>query len=639
MHDLKLYQGIHFQDHERDRPNFVFSSDIPQKAKLIAVRCVREDWLGGEEVILNDTSFVINVELNTLLSRNRDLRPSSFVKESSIFLAKVTQTKKPEPQKRHHPIISIDGNVHRTTFAFDPNEVFIANLTLTITKLKIQRWCPLIIEFDNDANYKLLSSSDQSLVDQLQAYASNRISHELEKRIRGPGPGKSILKRDYDEKYYLDSNESCSLTSEDTLNCSQEKSSNRVWFEDDFSDYLDSDASFVLDVSPPGEVMRLATKNLSRPITEQQTKSFITDMCNLRHNDKENYMETNDIKNEHVDQNNGISEEESTKVGTILKSVNYDDFFEVPEDKEVDVLDSLDTTTIFEEDTPFESLQSVNLVIHETHLRKNASTLSLKDFMEDNEAIEYNGPIVNDDSKEKDDYGYIAKDEDFARNRDSSKSEVEDVHDKGLKSKQNASQLQDGFIPKEKNQLQLENSTSSLERNVIAKLIDPEPRTPTLADESENRNGSEDNSIPGRIEGLDNVPIPPMQLNNCESSMGDDEPFIPSPGKRMYYNNSPTKPDLAPSSSSSSRVAGSIALFSVEHQNGMDFAFKSSNVPSFIKEDKKFRFIKVGKVQTYVHLFEEQGQQQPKLADTSRTNSRVNSRAGSPKVSVTVIDE
>lgn len=61
----------------------------------------------------------------------------------------------------------------------------------------------------------------------------------------------------------------------------------------------------------------------------------------------------------------------------------------------------------------------------------------------------------------------------------------------------------------------------------------------------------------------------------------------------------------------------SYAMISSDDNLGLEFAFRdnSETVPSFIKEDKKFKFIKVGKVQKFVHLFEEQ-------KDTSRSSSR-----------------
>lgn len=76
------------------------------------------------------------------------------------------------------------------------------------------------------------------------------------------------------------------------------------------------------------------------------------------------------------------------------------------------------------------------------------------------------------------------------------------------------------------------------------------------------------------------------------------------------------------------RKKSSFAFVSNDDNSGLEFAFrdKSEAVPSFIKEDKKFKFIKVGKVQKFVSLFEEQMDKEP----ASNAASRNNTRPGSP---------
>ena len=66
-------------------------------------------------------------------------------------------------------------------------------------------------------------------------------------------------------------------------------------------------------------------------------------------------------------------------------------------------------------------------------------------------------------------------------------------------------------------------------------------------------------------------------------------------------------------------------MISTDENYGLEYAFrdKSPTVPSYIKQDKKFKFIKVGKVQKFVNLFEEQ-------APASTPTSRFTSRTGSP---------
>ncbi|EAZ63765.2 transactivator protein [Scheffersomyces stipitis CBS 6054] len=75
----------------------------------------------------------------------------------------------------------------------------------------------------------------------------------------------------------------------------------------------------------------------------------------------------------------------------------------------------------------------------------------------------------------------------------------------------------------------------------------------------------------------------------------------------------------------------SFSLVNYEENHGLEYAFKakSQSVPNYIREDKKFKFIKVGKVQKFVHLFEEKtGSNTPKVTPKS---SKASTRASSPE--------
>lgn len=80
------------------------------------------------------------------------------------------------------------------------------------------------------------------------------------------------------------------------------------------------------------------------------------------------------------------------------------------------------------------------------------------------------------------------------------------------------------------------------------------------------------------------------------------------------------------------RKKSSFAYISSDDNSGLQFAFRdtSEDVPSFIKENKKFKFIKVGKVQKFVSLFEEQMDKDGSAASGNNVGSRVSTRPGSP---------
>ncbi|OBA17999.1 hypothetical protein METBIDRAFT_13913 [Metschnikowia bicuspidata var. bicuspidata NRRL YB-4993] len=74
------------------------------------------------------------------------------------------------------------------------------------------------------------------------------------------------------------------------------------------------------------------------------------------------------------------------------------------------------------------------------------------------------------------------------------------------------------------------------------------------------------------------------------------------------------------------RKKASISFIDHDESLGLQFAFRdsSSSVPEYIKENKKFKFIKVGKVQKFVNMFEEHKE------IASNPLSRVGTRPGSP---------
>ncbi|CAI5757666.1 unnamed protein product [Candida verbasci] len=83
----------------------------------------------------------------------------------------------------------------------------------------------------------------------------------------------------------------------------------------------------------------------------------------------------------------------------------------------------------------------------------------------------------------------------------------------------------------------------------------------------------------------------------------------------------------------------SISMVNSDEKFGLEYAFNSSSdVPSYIKDDKKFKFIKVGKVQKFVNLFEEKKENDSNSNSqfTSRKTSRVGSRIPSRSTSPTI---
>lgn len=140
-------------------------------------------------------------------------------------------------------------------------------------------------------------------------------------------------------------------------------------------------------------------------------------------------------------------------------------------------------------------------------------------------------------------------------------------------------------------------------------LVEPQPRTPTrrlTVLRSPHGSRIESDYLSPRSVSVP-TELSPRQAESAPSLM-----------KRTSM--STLQPSLKKKSSTSS-----FTMVSSDENHGLEYAFrdKSPTVPTYIKRDKKFKFIKVGKVQKFVNLFEEQ-------MPGSESSTRNNSRPGSP---------
>lgn len=142
-------------------------------------------------------------------------------------------------------------------------------------------------------------------------------------------------------------------------------------------------------------------------------------------------------------------------------------------------------------------------------------------------------------------------------------------------------------------------------------LVEPQPRTPTRPI------------------------VPPAEFkleNEFESPRSASVPTELSPirpGKAPSLIKHTSMSTLQPSLKKKSS-ASSFTMISHDESHGLEYAFrdKSPTVPTYIKRDKKFKFIKVGKVQRFVNLFEEQ---MPESESSTRNNTRPGSPLKGPK--------
>lgn len=176
-------------NHDLNKPNFIFSSDIPKKVKSI-VNSYFQSKHPKESIIdfTNETIEVtVNVELNTLLLRNSGIKPSDLMKENLIFLAK-SKTSTPSP-KPFGPLVfqyssNLPPNLHHI-YKFASEEVFIVSLTLKLIDfiINLDNLNDHRIDFLKDENYGLLVLCDLQLVEQLETYITGKFVVELTEHL------------------------------------------------------------------------------------------------------------------------------------------------------------------------------------------------------------------------------------------------------------------------------------------------------------------------------------------------------------------------------------------------------------------------------------------------------------------------
>lgn len=194
---------------------------------------------GGADLALYESIlFTVNVELNTLLSRNKNLRPSDLIKDNLVFLAKSAEA------SAVNRILINDDKLAINPKTFINNEVFIVTLTLKVLNFTV---APAVsIEFLKDENYGILVLCDYNFILRIEQYIVKLFTNIIDMNLQ-------------QDTHEINLSQDISGT-ETTLEIS----------EHELSDYSDDDT--------------LIHERIKQPIPEED---FIGDMNNLRHNDGE----------------------------------------------------------------------------------------------------------------------------------------------------------------------------------------------------------------------------------------------------------------------------------------------------------------------------------------------------------------
>lgn len=156
-----------------DKPNFIYSSDIGENVQLLAARYALIGGHSKDVVDLADygdelTELRINIELNSLLTRNKRLRASDLLKENLIYLART------HDEANSYKKIPLDRLcIQPQTLC--ANDIFVVSITLKILDFIVRRNGNLVIltlDFFKDENYGILVLCDHTLIRRIENYIS-----------------------------------------------------------------------------------------------------------------------------------------------------------------------------------------------------------------------------------------------------------------------------------------------------------------------------------------------------------------------------------------------------------------------------------------------------------------------------------
>lgn len=535
----------HYNNHDPNKPNFIFSSDVHEKVRILADRYLTKDKGDCE---LGEIEFNINIELNVLLVRDRNLRATDLIKDNLVFLAKTSSS-----------VSNVQGIIFNTLkksiepYALKSNEIFIANLTLKLLEFKVSDIDHISIDFLKDSSYALLLICDENMLDQLERYFKLKFVQELNKQIEKDVPEGSLVEI---PTMVQDISNTDSTLEESDIQLNEKSF---IYDDDDF----DSSMENLLNSNQTTR----SNSNEELPFEDEGiNEQTAFKLCQFEQSEQSEQLSEQSIElpTEKLSELSQISEEPSEHS---VESINHS--------IEQQVSDSSPFNSPF--NSPFESPFDQPSLSN-----KPLNTIEKKDFIKNMNNLRHNEEYIK----------------------------LDDLQE--------------------------------IECN-IDEIDQPNPDNTSIDRISVTNRISEINSI--NRNPTDVSHSSKLDLDALDSKQKDfKDPDFPSlepgirlaPSYEMFDNEleevltrkaSVSSAFVSPSKQKSIPRMGSASFSMINHEDnsGLEYAFRinSPTVPSYIKSDKKFKFIKIGKVQKFVNLFEENDH-------TSAESSAHTTRASSP---------
>lgn len=577
-----------------EKPNILFSSDIPAKiATCVADMHLFEGGATSRLVDLTQSirSFNIVLELNALLVRVPSLAPSGFVRRNQIFVAKTT---KPHhilaPPTLHDPrLLEVWGSVLRS--ACD-GEVFVVSTTLVLEQLTV--------DLANVANIQIGFSQPLTvLVDHVNI--TDTIKEYICRKLRAELRNNSNLPADIANSSTILQELPVPMVSMRDFSSQQDESTL-------FDLTLDSEGVFEklfdigdddFDVSAD-ELRLLGSDDSGKCTANDDDDEFYADYANKIGSEMLSISTAFKIIERNLSAHAGNSQESFT-----FQEENTDREDGINSGKFHEYVQSLN---------PGEQLSLINSAetLH-SNLKDigpaypDIGCLSLKANPEDN--ITFKKSLLQP--------ALLQPMQELQPNPPNESMSGNTIQPDALFSQRESS------ISTSVSTFATKSESSTLSNGRANSMTMGLQESPTLCELNSSRDRA-NLEEPGFSSG---------SILVAETSTRTNSP-AKSPKNQTNFSEFTPKPSGSPvrlaqtTSQSPTGKKTSIALITTEDNFGLEYAFRdqSTEVPSFIKQDKKFKFIKIGKVQKFVHMFEEQTEVEPK----SNLGSRNSTRPASP---------
>lgn len=616
-YDLRLF--------DPEKPNLLFSSNIP--AKIAA--CVAEMHLfaGGTtsrlvELAPSIATFDLVLELNAVVTRDPSLGPSQLVRRNQVFVAKSgarasgLASGKSEPHSRGQNCFPSAPEFWSAVLAKN-NDLFVVSTHLVVESLTVDLADPtqVQIEFDH-ASAELVTHA--GVIGTIKAYIQRKLVAELRNNSNLPSDISNSLTilQELPVAEHAPMRRFPPLRSASALfDTSLDEFGHKLLvFEDDF------------DVSGD-EVRVLHSDDSGKCTAEEDDDSFDARVPFLQEPIELGFKESNgnteadaetrastgaqarvitDLATNR-DTSNGFNTSDTSNSKDIPTGLSISDDSSTTDGLSTDTLNILNTTNSTDSADPpsyaskrrFTATSSVTNISSTKDSKPNGDT-NASDAQDNREGDMASQPLRQPLSDTL--ASHIPMSESLRQSSDNTLTDQRE-------SPTTARHL---HIDLSYNQPSTDNLHIESTDSISTHMSIPTPVSPRSHVET----STQANSPITHVAESHFEKIPPLQ----PSFTGE---FTPIP------SGSPIRLPLRVNHDTLPRGGGksSFSMITTEDNFGLEYAFrdKSSEVPSFIKQDKKFKFIKVGKVQKFVHMFEEKVEE-----PSSNVGSRNPTRPASP---------